>query len=72
MFPEQLVDYILNTYVKPNGVVIDPFGGLGTTAVVADRNNFGVVSIELIKEYHDKAVKRVLESREENKNEVTE
>ena len=41
------------------GVVLDPFGGSGTTGIVAVENNRDAILIELNKEYIDIAKKRI-------------
>jgi DNA modification methylase len=45
----------------PKGVVLDPFGGTGTTAVVADRLQRDAILIELNPAYADMAVWRLRE-----------
>jgi len=42
------------------GVVLDPFGGAGTTALVADRLGRDAIIIELNKEYAKIAEKRLI------------
>lgn len=41
------------------GTVLDPFGGAGTTGLVADRHKRNAVLIELNPEYADMARKRI-------------
>jgi DNA modification methylase len=41
------------------GTVLDPFGGAGTTALVADRNGRNAILIELNPEYADMAERRI-------------
>jgi DNA modification methylase len=43
-----------------DGHVLDPFGGSGTTALVADRLNRNATVIELNKDYVDIAQKRIM------------
>ncbi len=42
-----------------NGIVLDPFGGSGTTGIVAVENNRKAILIELNKDYIDIAKKRI-------------
>jgi DNA modification methylase len=41
------------------GTVLDPFGGSGTTAIVANNHNRNAILIELNKEYIEIAKKRI-------------
>lgn len=43
-FPEKLVEFFIESYCKPGGIVLDPFSGSGTTVTVArrlERNGLG-------------------------------
>lgn len=64
--PEKLLAKIILASSKKNDVVLDPFGGVGTTAVVAKKLGRKFVSIELDKEYCLYSMKR-LELAETNK-----
>jgi site-specific DNA-methyltransferase (adenine-specific) len=44
------------------GVVLDPFLGLGSTAIAAARLGLDFIGIEMDAEYLDEAVKRVRDS----------
>lgn len=46
-FPEKLVEPCILAGARPGGVVIDPFLGSGTTAVVAKRNGRGCIGVEI-------------------------
>ena len=48
-----------NTNETRNGVVLDPFGGSATTAVVAEGHNRDSIMIELNSEYINIANKRI-------------
>ena len=48
-----------NTNETKAGTVLDPFGGSGTTAIVANKHNRNAVMCELNKEYIDIAIKRI-------------
>ena len=50
-FPEMLVRRMLNPIKGLNGLVLDPFAGVGTVAVVANKMNFDWIMIEPSEEY---------------------
>lgn len=47
VYPEKLVSRIMESACPPKGVVLDPFMGSGTTAVVAKRTDRSFIGIEL-------------------------
>ena len=49
--PTQLADTCIRASTRPGDLVLDPFGGAGTTALVADRLDRSAVLIELSEEY---------------------
>ncbi|HLN20922.1 MAG TPA: site-specific DNA-methyltransferase [Bacteroidales bacterium] len=51
--PELLIERIILTTAKPDQLIIDPFGGSGTTAKVAQKHGFDSLSFEIDKEYCD-------------------
>lgn len=53
IFPEELASKVVKYYSFVNDVVLDPFGGIGTTARAAFRNNRRFVTYELNSEYID-------------------
>lgn len=61
MFPEKLVDKALKLYTFPNDVILDPFGGVGTTAVVCKKIHRNYICIDISKKYCDTAKKRIKE-----------
>ena len=46
-FPEKLAEFFIKSFCPPGGVVLDPFGGSGTTASVARQNGRGYISIDI-------------------------
>jgi DNA modification methylase len=59
-FPAELVrPMILATCSEPNDIVLDPFGGSGTAALVALQLGFHAITIDLHKQYTDEARKRI-------------
>lgn len=59
MFPEKLVERAMKIFTHPGDLVIDPFGGVGTTALVAKKNNRRFLSIDISTEYTKTAKKRL-------------
>jgi len=58
-FPEAVIRRIILACSNPGDVILDPFGGSGTTASVALESGRGCVSIELLPEYVDISLKRL-------------
>lgn len=58
-FPEALVEPMILAGSRPDSVVLDPFGGSGTTAMVANRLGRKAVYIDLSPEYAQQAIKRI-------------
>ncbi len=50
---------ILEKFTKPNNLILDPFGGSGTTAISCLKNNRRCFIIEKEKEDFDKINKRI-------------
>ena len=61
VFPEELVEKILNNFSRPGDVVFDPFMGSGTTGAVAKRMARDFIGIELDQDYFNFATKRINE-----------
>jgi site-specific DNA-methyltransferase (adenine-specific) len=62
VYPEFLVQEILNLTTLPGDVVLDPFLGSGTTAVVAKRMGRHFIGFEVKKEYCELAAARIKET----------
>lgn len=58
-FPPALIEPCILAGCPEGGTVLDPFGGAGTTGLVADRLGRNAVLIELNPEYADMARKRI-------------
>lgn len=62
-FPDTLIEPCILAGCPAGGVVLDPFMGSGTTAIVSKRLKRKYVGIELNKEYIDISKKRMLKER---------
>lgn len=51
--PVKLMQYLVRLITPPNGIVLDPFAGSGTTAVAAKLESVQYVCIEQNKEYYE-------------------
>ena len=60
VFPTELIEPCVKAGCPEDGTVLDPFGGSGTTGLVADRLGRNAQIIELNKDYIDIANKRVI------------
>jgi len=49
--PVALMRYLVRLITPPNGIVLDPFNGSGTTGIAAKLEGFNYVGLELDKEY---------------------
>jgi DNA modification methylase len=58
-FPPDLIEPCIKAGSRPGDTVIDPFGGAGTTGLVADRLGRDAVLIELNPEYAEMARQRI-------------
>jgi len=58
-FPPDLIEPCVLASCPEGGTVLDPFGGAGTTGLVAKQHNRNAVLIELNKEYIELAKKRI-------------
>ena len=51
IFPQELAEKVILYYSFVNDVILDPFGGIGTTAIAAYKNDRRFVSYELSPDY---------------------
>lgn len=58
-FPIELVERCVLALTDENDLVLDPFGGVGSTAIAAIKRNRNVLSVDKEKEYCDIAKNRV-------------
>jgi site-specific DNA-methyltransferase (adenine-specific) len=55
----KLMSYLINMITPPEGIVLDPFMGSGSTGVAAIKNNFNFIGIEKETEYMEIAKARI-------------
>ncbi len=68
--PEALLERIIKASSSSNDIVLDPFGGTGTTAAVAKRLKRQYITIEASENYYEVIVKRLNGQIEEIKRNV--
>ncbi|MDR0618645.1 MAG: site-specific DNA-methyltransferase, partial [Bacteroidales bacterium] len=59
VFPQEIIVDCVKAGCPPNGIVLDPFMGAGTTAIVASKLNRNFVGMELNEKYIRIAEKRL-------------
>jgi SAM-dependent methyltransferase len=57
--PVKLMEYLITLVTPPNGIVLDPFFGSGTTGVAAVNLGFNYIGIELDEQYVEIARRRI-------------
>lgn len=57
--PIKLMEYLIKLVTPPNGTVLDPFMGSGSTGVAAKNLGFNFIGIEMNEEYFEIAKKRL-------------
>lgn len=57
--PVKLMEYLIKLVTPPNGVILDPFMGSGSTGIASKNLGFRFVGVELDKEYCEIAEKRI-------------
>jgi site-specific DNA-methyltransferase (adenine-specific) len=67
IYPEELCEIPLKAGCQKGGIVLDPFMGSGTTALVALKQNKKFIGIELNKNYIDIAKARIKPFLEQKK-----
>jgi DNA modification methylase len=59
MFPEKLAEDHILSWSNPGDIVLDPFGGSGTTAKMAKLNDRQFIHIDISEEYNEIARQRI-------------
>lgn len=64
--PIKLMQYLVRLVTSPNGIVLDPFAGSGTTGIACKIDGFEFVGLELSEEFTEISNKRIESFNEEN------
>ncbi|MGC8680399.1 MAG: DNA-methyltransferase, partial [Candidatus Micrarchaeia archaeon] len=59
VFPDQIPYDFIQVFCPPNGIVLDPFMGSGSTAVSAVKLGRNFIGFDIVQKYCDLAMKRV-------------
>lgn len=57
--PKKLMAYLIKLITPPNGIVLDPFMGSGSTGIAAKENAFDFIGIEREQEYFEISTARI-------------
>jgi len=68
--PEDLLKLIIKASSNEGDLILDPFGGTGTTAAVAKRLKRNFITMEISKEYYNVILKRLDGKNCRNKKEI--
>jgi len=61
--PVSVLQPLIETFTKPDDLVLDPFAGSGSTCVAADQCGRRWIGIELLEQYHTAGLRRLGELR---------
>ena len=64
--PIKLMQYLVRMITPPNGIVLDPFAGSGTTGIACKIDGFNFIGLELSEDYTKIANARIESFQEEN------
>ncbi|MEM7455446.1 MAG: site-specific DNA-methyltransferase, partial [Planctomycetota bacterium] len=59
VYPQKLVQTCIDASCPPEGIVLDPFSGAGTTALAASDSGRHFVAFDCVREYNEIARKRL-------------
>ena len=62
-FPESLAEFFVRSFCPPGGIVLDPFGGSGTTAAVAIKTGRDYITMDLRESQVELIHRRVAEAQ---------
>jgi DNA modification methylase len=63
VYPTKLVEYFIKGSTEPGDLVLDPFMGTGTTAIVCDNLNRNWIGFEKQQDYIDISIKRIEDNK---------
>lgn len=58
-FPEELAEFFIRSFCPPDGIVLDPFCGSGTTLAVAKKFGRDAIGIDIRQDQCDLSERRV-------------
>jgi len=58
-FPVEMIERLVLSMTRKNGLVFDPYMGVGTTAIAAIRHDRKAAGAEIVGKYHETAIKRI-------------
>lgn len=56
---KEVADWFIEKFTRRGDIVLDPFMGLGTTAISCSALQRNFIGFEIVKEYYDKAIQRI-------------
>jgi site-specific DNA-methyltransferase (adenine-specific) len=65
--PLSLMQYLCKLITPPDGIVLEPFLGSGTTAIACYHEGFGCIGFEIDKDYYEIAVNRLEEHKKQGR-----
>lgn len=65
MFPEEIPYRLIRLFSYVGDLVLDPFNGVGTTTLVAQKLNRNYIGIDISEKYCQKAVERILNHKKQ-------
>lgn len=65
-FPLKLAEFFVKSFCPPDGIVLDPFAGSGTTIHAAIKNNRQFIGIDLRDSQIELCKKRIKQAQLEN------
>jgi DNA modification methylase len=58
VYPVEFAEFLINTWSKPNDIILDPFAGSGSTLIACEKNNRRCFSIDINPSYCDVIIER--------------
>lgn len=56
---KDICEFFIRNFTKENELVLDPFSGMGTTALVCTQNNRNYIGFEVVPEYCQQSIERI-------------
>ena len=65
--PLSLMQYLCKLITPPEGIVLEPFLGSGTTAIACYYEGFSCIGFEIDKDYYEIAINRLEENKKQQR-----